>query len=147
QPLQGHSNSVNSVAYSPHGRYMVSGSGDKTIRILNPSTSQQTFNSQPFVALASKDPRHTIPQSTCSTISSTQYISSSELAFIVSTAYPSNGWVLSNGRHILWLPLHMRNQFPASQLCVISQNPLEHAYVLDWSLFCHGDKWTSVFSG
>ncbi|TFK66571.1 WD40 repeat-like protein, partial [Pluteus cervinus] len=146
QPLQGHSDSVNSVAYSLNGTYVASGSNDQTLRLWDASTTQQTSKSQLFPVLASKN-RHTIPQSTCSTIPSTQYISSSELAFIVSNVYPSNGWVLSNGKHILWLPSHMRNQFPASQLCVISQNPLQHAYVLDWSLFCHGDKWTSVFSG
>ncbi|KAG8696191.1 hypothetical protein FRC08_007311 [Ceratobasidium sp. 394] len=33
QPLEGHESSVHSVAYSPNGAYIVSGSGDETIRI------------------------------------------------------------------------------------------------------------------
>ena len=32
-PLRGHNSAVSSVAYSPDGRYIVSGSWDKTIRI------------------------------------------------------------------------------------------------------------------
>ncbi|KAF8547697.1 hypothetical protein OG21DRAFT_1382116, partial [Imleria badia] len=38
--LQGHTNSVNSAAYSPNGRHIVSGSSDKTIRVWNATTGQ-----------------------------------------------------------------------------------------------------------
>ncbi|KAG9075257.1 hypothetical protein FRC06_010189, partial [Ceratobasidium sp. 370] len=40
QPLQGHANSVYSVAYSPDGAYIVSGSNDNTIRIWDARTGQ-----------------------------------------------------------------------------------------------------------
>ncbi|THU82460.1 WD40 repeat-like protein, partial [Dendrothele bispora CBS 962.96] len=40
QPLEGHTQEVNSVAYSPDGRYIVSGSWDKTIRIWDSQTGQ-----------------------------------------------------------------------------------------------------------
>ena len=33
--LQGHSNSVNSVAFSPDGKSLVSGSGDNTVKVWN----------------------------------------------------------------------------------------------------------------
>ena len=38
--FQGHTASVNCVAYSPNGSHIVSGSDDKTIRIWNPTTGQ-----------------------------------------------------------------------------------------------------------
>ena len=39
-PFQGHTRGVNSVAYSPDGSHIVSGSLDKTIRVWNPTTAQ-----------------------------------------------------------------------------------------------------------
>ena len=41
KPLQGHTKSVNSVALSPHGRHIVSGSDDRTIQIWNVKTGDQ----------------------------------------------------------------------------------------------------------
>ncbi|KAG8743150.1 hypothetical protein FRC12_015125, partial [Ceratobasidium sp. 428] len=41
QPLQGHTDYVNSVAYSPDGAYIASGSDDHTIRIWDACTHQQ----------------------------------------------------------------------------------------------------------
>ncbi|KAG8766590.1 hypothetical protein FRC12_006773 [Ceratobasidium sp. 428] len=40
EPPEGHANSINSVAYSPDGAYIVSGSNDKTIRIWDTRTYQ-----------------------------------------------------------------------------------------------------------
>ncbi|KAF7333241.1 WD40 repeat-like protein [Mycena sanguinolenta] len=39
-PLEGHTDWVNSVAFSPDGRHIVSGSDDKTIRIWNAATGE-----------------------------------------------------------------------------------------------------------
>ena len=43
-PIQGHNFSVNSVAFSPDGRHIVSGSDDKTIRVWNVQTGDQMGN-------------------------------------------------------------------------------------------------------
>ena len=39
--LTGHSHSVNSVAYSPDGKHIVSGSSDKTLKIWDSSTGEE----------------------------------------------------------------------------------------------------------
>jgi WD40 repeat protein len=38
QPLEGHTNAITSVAYSPNGQHIISGSRDKTIRIWDAET-------------------------------------------------------------------------------------------------------------
>ena len=43
-PLQGHTDSVSSVAFSPDGRHIVSGSFDKTIRVWDVQTGGQVGN-------------------------------------------------------------------------------------------------------
>jgi WD40 repeat protein len=39
--LTGHSNKVTSVAYSPDGKHVVSGSDDKTVKIWDSSTGKE----------------------------------------------------------------------------------------------------------
>ncbi|KAF5318822.1 hypothetical protein D9619_010801 [Psilocybe cf. subviscida] len=41
--LHGHTDWVNTIAYSPDGKHLASGSGDETIRIWNAETGQQTL--------------------------------------------------------------------------------------------------------
>ena len=41
QPLEGHTSKVNSVAYSPDGKKIVSGSSDKTVRVWNSFTGKE----------------------------------------------------------------------------------------------------------
>jgi len=41
QKLEGHTSWVNSVAFSPDGQLLASGSGDETVRLWNPATGEQ----------------------------------------------------------------------------------------------------------
>ena len=75
-PLQGHTDSVNSVAFSPDGRHIVSGSGshERSIRLWDAQTGGQVGNplhghtfSVSSVAF-SPDGRHIVSSSFDSTI-------------------------------------------------------------------------------
>ena len=43
-PFKGHTDEVTSVAFSPDGKYIVSGSYNKTIRMLDAQTGKLVFN-------------------------------------------------------------------------------------------------------
>jgi len=47
--LRGHTSCVNSVAFHPSGKYLASGSNDKTIRIWDVNTQQQVAELSPIV--------------------------------------------------------------------------------------------------
>jgi WD40 repeat protein len=44
--LQGHSDYINSVAFSPDGKYLASGSKDKTIKLWNVQSQKQVITLQ-----------------------------------------------------------------------------------------------------
>ncbi|KAG2121903.1 WD40-repeat-containing domain protein [Suillus clintonianus] len=126
-PFQGHTGSVQSVAISPDGKYIVSGSSDNTIRVWDieflhryyPSTTAICFSPNPSHALRSAP------------------------SFLKETPAPygpnEEGWVVGpEGRLLLWIPL---NFYPATyapgNTLVIANNALQ----LDLSFLAHGMSW------
>ena len=73
-PLQGHTSSVWSVAFSPDGRHIVSGSGDRTIQIWDAQTGGQMghplqgHTDSVFSVAFSSDRRHIVSGSDDETI-------------------------------------------------------------------------------
>ena len=89
QTLEGHSDSVVSVAFSPDGQKIVSGSWDQTVRIWDTATGslQQTLEGHPASA-------HSIAASSGS---------------YPKTILINRRWVTINGRKALWLPYSRRS--------------------------------------
>ena len=148
--LYGHSERVRSVAFSPDGSRIVSGSHNQTIRLLDAETGDTICKplKGPFSAVTSvafsPDGSRIVSGSSDNTI----HLWDAKISYIVSTLgctgysqlLPS-GWVInSDAEKLFWVPPWHRAGlcFPGNTM-TISQGGV--STTLDMSRFVHGTAW------
>ncbi len=118
-PLEGHNDWVRSVAYSANGKYIVSGSDDRTIRV---------WDSFPRV---SDEP--------------SSYHNPTHPNF--RAAPDADGWIRDlEGGLLYWVPPDCRQGLHSPALLTIPPTSRIRSVSLDFENFAFGTSWTQIFS-
>ena len=130
-PFCGHIGMVRSVAISPDGKYIVSGSFDKSIRIWTlESLLGRTPGFEVPAIYFSTNPTHALR-------SASSFLDDSRIP--PSITLTEDGWVVGPQRKLLfWIPMnfHPFMYFPGNSLVIPND-----ASQLDLSHFAHGTSW------
>ena len=107
--LQGHSSVVTSVAFSPDGNQIISGSEDQSVRVWDAKTDEhlwklQGHNSQINLAAPSPDCNQ-MPSGSTDQLTHVW----DRLDLDNSWIMHEDGWILSATKHLVWIPPTIRN--------------------------------------
>jgi WD40 repeat protein len=136
-----------SVAFSPDGQHIVSGSADRTIRIWDAEADQRVSGPALSVQLTCPPAEKNIALSR-----KTDSERSSTLHHGFSLDHSNGGWAIS--RHstdsatgskaplLFWVPPHNRRGICSSETIIIMETPLNR---IDFSRFIHGSSWAKCY--
>ena len=156
KPLEGHSSCVFSVAFSPDGSRIVSGSWDNTIRLWDAETGDgigkplEGHSSVVWSVAFSPDGSRIVSGSRDDTIrlwdaEISDIIPAS--SFIAYSKLLPSGWVVnSNAEKLFWVPPWSRPGLclPRNTMTISRDGP---STVLDISKFVHGKDWEKCRTG
>ena len=148
QPLEGHTNAVTSVAFSPDGVHIVSGSDDSSVRLWNvaDTLAKGAINRDHPTKPAAQSPDNAvIRRPSISADSATSYPHHSIAAQYPPHLFPyptfdiQDGWIIGpNDELLLWVPPANRSGLLHQRIRVLG---LTHITELDFSNFKCGTEW------
>ena len=159
KPLEGHSSYVSSVAYSPNGRHIISGSWDKTIRIWDAESNIGVGSSleegimNVLSTASSLSGQHNLSGSNSNTIRLSEQFSHqppsscNPLHACFYSKPDSNGWVRDSDRGLLyWVPPDCRWGLHSPTLITIPLTSHLRPVSLDFEDFAFGTDWPQIFN-
>ena len=154
-PFTGHTNSVRSVAFSPDGQHIVSGSDDRTICVWNAMTGETTAG--PFAVHTelvssvafSPDGQHIVSSSDDRTIRVSNVTigntdSTNDIGFTDHFMINDEGWICgSKGELLMWIPSVHREYLHCPGTISISG---KRGTTLNLSNFVRGRSWATCIN-
>jgi WD40 repeat protein len=154
-PFFGHTDCVKSVAFSPDGQHIVSGSDDRTIRVWNAMTGETAagrfagHTSRVNSVAFSPDGQHIVSGSLDGTIRALNITigkteTTNDVDFNDHSTINGNGWICgSKGELLMWIhSLHRECLHSPSTIWISG----ESGTVLNLSNFVHGRSWATCIS-
>ena len=143
--LHGHSERVTSVAFSPDGKHIISGSRDNTIQVCSSETMQasgspvQVSHNSALAAAFSPD-GYQVLAPLCEKSTADDRSPDAQASLTSFTPSLNDGWLQGPGGQLLfWVPPDFRSGFWSQQVLVIgAPQPLP----INFASFAHGVSWT-----
>jgi WD40 repeat protein len=154
EPWKGHTRAVRSIAYSPDGHHIVSGSDDNTIRIWDVDTGRAVGGSDDKTIriwdaespIQTRDHQLVEDQQQVDLSSTGPHPNALFISGLKISLIPdSHGWIHHpDGGLLFWVPEDCRNGLASPAILTIPTNGHQRVVRLDFTDFQYGTSWHRV---